>query len=133
MNDGSNGNAELGMYYNAPLDVNINIFTGDYVYANGTRGNGYDDTGSPRPTREVTGSLPEPTGDVVHAQSSSEPSTTVAASSARATSTTPASPSSSTSTTKPNAGSSLSRSTSGFWLAVLAVPFGQLAVNYLGA
>lgn len=65
MNDGSNGNAKSGMYYIAPEEVNINIFTGDYVYKNGTRGNGYDDTGSPRPTRDVTGSIPQPTGDVV--------------------------------------------------------------------
>lgn len=79
MNDGSNGNAASGMYYNAPAEANINIFTGDYVYANGTRGNGYDDTGSPRPSREVTGTTPQPTGDVVHDAAVAETATVTSA------------------------------------------------------
>lgn len=60
------------MYYIAPEEVNFNLFTGDYVYAHGTRGNAYDNEGVPCPTREVTGSIPQPTGKVVKVEQVTE-------------------------------------------------------------
>ncbi|RDW59425.1 hypothetical protein BP6252_12512 [Coleophoma cylindrospora] len=125
MNDGSNGNADAGMYYDAPAEANINIFTGDYVYANGTRGNGYDDSGLPRPT--ATGAQPEPTGDVVHAQASSASTTTSKATlGATATSTLATSASSAAATAKANSGIPLSMPGYGYLLFVVVLLFGSM-------
>jgi len=136
MNDGSNGNAASGMYYNAPGDVNINIFTGDYVYANGTRGNGYDDTGSPRPTREVTGSIPQPTGDVVKNQEIGTASVTAApTSSGKSQSTKTSAEASATSavaSAATSAGSAAASKTPNAGGALSVPLFGQVVMIFLG-
>ncbi|KAL3417737.1 hypothetical protein PVAG01_10747 [Phlyctema vagabunda] len=100
--DGSNGNADTGMFYDANDESNMNLLTGDYVYPNGTRGNVYDNSDLPRPT--ATAPTPEATGNVASQKNYADPessSATPTASFTSSSSTTPTSGSSSTANSGP--------------------------------